>query len=259
MSQPQSLTGKTAIVTGSARGIGFAIAAKLAEAGATVVISDLDAAATKEAAAKIPGAHGIPCDVRDEEQVKSLVEQTVAATGGLHIMVPNAGVAKAEPLTSMDLAAWRRVMSVNLDGVFLAIRYAAPAIIAAGGGSIVTLGSVTATAGTPLIGHYAASKAAVVNLTQTAAVELRAHNVRVNAVLPGFVGTHLVTDEVENFEGMLGIPAGGFAALMDQKQGRLGTEDEVAEAVLFLADDQRSSFCTGTPLLLDGGLRASLF
>ncbi|WP_432168340.1 SDR family NAD(P)-dependent oxidoreductase [Streptomyces sp. bgisy031] len=254
----QTLTGKTAIVTGSVRGIGFAVASKLAEAGATVVISDLDESATKEAAAKIPGAHGIPCDVRDEEQVKSLVEQTVASTGALHIMVPNAGIAKAVPLTSMDLTAWRSVMSVNLDGVFLSVRYAAPAIIAAGGGSIVTVGSVTATAGSPLIGHYAAAKAAVVNLTQTAATELRAHNVRVNAVLPGFVGTHLVTDEAANFESLLGMPEGGFDALMDQKQGRLGTVDEVAEAVLFLADE-RSSFCNGTPLLLDGGLRASLF
>ncbi|MER7728167.1 glucose 1-dehydrogenase [Streptomyces sp. NPDC096323] len=254
----EDLSGKTAVVTGAANGIGFAIAARLAEAGASVVVSDIDESAAKAASDKIPGSMPFACDVRDENQVKALVEATVERFGALHVMVPNAGVAKAMPLVEMDLAAWREVTSVNLDGVFLAIRHAAPAIIAAGGGSIVTLGSVTALAGTPLIGHYAASKAAVVNLTKTAATELRAHNVRVNAVLPGFVGTHLVTSQVDSFEQQLGVPAGGFAALMDQKQGRLGTVEEVAEAVLFLAGD-RSSFCNGSGLLLDGGLNASLF
>jgi NAD(P)-dependent dehydrogenase (short-subunit alcohol dehydrogenase family) len=254
----QDLAGRTALVTGAANGIGFAIAARLAEAGANVVVSDIDEAAAKEAAQKIPGSFAHACDVRDEEQVQALVDATVDRFGALHVMVPNAGVAKAQPLVEMDLAAWRAVTSVNLDGVFLSIRYAAPAIIAAGGGSIVTIGSVTATAGTPLIGHYAASKAAVVNLTKTAATELRAHNVRVNAVLPGFVGTHLVTSQVDSFEQQLGVESGGFAALMDQKQGRLGTVEEVAEAVLFLASE-RSSFCNGSGLLLDGGLDASLF
>ncbi|NLU68785.1 glucose 1-dehydrogenase [Streptomyces sp. HNM0574] len=255
---PQQLSGKTAIVTGSATGIGFAIASRLAAEGANVVVSDIDEAAAKEASAKIPGSAAIACDVRDEDQVKALVEGSVERFGALHVMVPNAGVARAMPLVEMDLAAWREVTSVNLDGVFLAIRHAAPAIVAAGGGSIVTLGSVTALAGAPLIGHYAASKAAVVNLTKTAATELRSHNVRVNAVLPGFVGTQLVTGQAESFEEQSGMPAGGFAALMDQKQGRLGTVEEVADAVLFLAADS-ASFCNGTGLLLDGGLNASLF
>ncbi|MGQ4488228.1 SDR family oxidoreductase [Streptomyces sp. 372A] len=254
----QDLAGRTAVVTGAANGIGFAIARRFAEAGANVVLSDIDEAAVKEASERIPGSVAVACDVREEEQVKALVDAAVERFGALHVMVPNAGVATPAPIIGMDLAAWREVTSVNLDGVFLSIRYAAPAIIAAGGGSIVTLGSVTATAGTPLIAHYAASKAAVVNLTKTAATELRAHNVRVNAVLPGFVGTGLVTGSVDTFERQLGLPSGGFAALMDQKQGRLGTVEEVAEAVLFLAGD-RSSFCNGSGLLLDGGLDASLF
>ena len=146
---------------------------------------------------------------------------------------------------------------VNLDGVFLSIRYAAPAIIAAGGGSIVTLASVTATTGSPLIGHYAAAKAAVVNLTKTAATELRPYGVRVNALLPGFVGTDLVTAAAPGFEEILGLPAGGFDGLIAQKQGRYGTPGEVAEAALFFASS-RSSFCTGSELILDGGLDASL-
>lgn len=253
-----NLTGKTAIVTGAANGIGLAIAGHLAEAGANVVVSDVDEAAAKAAADQIPGSTAVACDVRDEEQVQALVDAAVSAYGALHVMVPNAGVAGVAPILEMDLAAWRAVTSVNLDGVFLSIRYAAPAIIASGGGSIVTIASVTATAGTPLVSSYAAAKAAVVNLTRTAAIELRDHGVRVNAVLPGFVETSLVTSSVGSFEQLLGLPEGGFAALIEQKQGRFGTVDEVARAVTFLASDD-SSFCNGAGLVLDGGLAASLF
>lgn len=254
----QHLADKTAIVTGAANGIGVAIATRLSEAGANVVIADLDEAAAKAVASDLPNATAVACDVRDEHQVQALVDTTVATYGGLHVMVPNAGVAAVAPIVGMDLADWRRVTSVNLDGVFLSIRYAAPAIIASGGGSIVTIGSVTATAGTPLCAPYAAAKAAVVNLTKTAATELRAHGVRVNAVLPGFVETSLVSDQVASFETALGMPSGGFGDLIAQKQGRYGTADEVARAVVFLAGEE-SSFCNGSGLVLDGGLVASLF
>lgn len=252
------LDGRTAIVTGAAGGIGLAIARRLCEDGAHVVVSDLDAAAAQAAADTLPRATAISCDVRDEAQVQALVDETVRRRGGLHVMVPNAGVAGVAPLVATDLAEWRRVTSVNLDGVFLCLRYAAPAIMASGGGSIVTVASVTATAGTPLVGPYGAAKAGVVNLTKTAAVELRAHGVRVNAVLPGFVETALVTAQVGTFEAALGLPDGGFAGLIAQKQGRFGTVREVADAVAFLAGPE-SSFCSGTGLVLDGGLDAGLF
>ena len=250
--------GKTAIVTGSAKGIGFAIAQHLSAAGANVVVSDIDEAGAKTAAEQIPRAVAIACDVRDEEQVKSLVDQAVATFGGLNIMVPNAGIGIVGPIVETDLAAWRAVTSINLDGVFLCLRYAAPAIIASGGGAIVPVASVTATAGSPLIASYAASKAAVVNLTKTAAVELGQLGVRVNCVLPGFVGTDLVNDRAPEFEAALGLPAGGFAEFIAQKQGRYGTVDEVAQAVCFLASEE-SSFCSGSGLALDGGLTAGLF
>jgi NAD(P)-dependent dehydrogenase (short-subunit alcohol dehydrogenase family) len=253
-----SLQGKSAIVTGAAKGIGLAIAQHLADAGAKVVISDIDEAGAKAAAEQIPGAVAVGCDVRDEDQVKSLVDQTVAAFGDLHLMVPNAGIGVVNPILETDLAAWRAVTSINLDGVFLCLRYSAPAIIASGGGAIVPVASVTALAGTPLIASYAASKAAVVNLTKTAAVELGPLGVRVNCVLPGFVGTDLVNDRAPEFEAALGLPAGGFPEFIAQKQGRYGTVDEVAKAVLFLAGDE-SSFCSGTGLALDGGLTAGLF
>jgi NAD(P)-dependent dehydrogenase (short-subunit alcohol dehydrogenase family) len=252
------LADKTAIVTGSAKGIGFAIAKQLSAAGANVVVSDVDEAGAKAAAEQIPRAVAIACDVRDEDQVKSLVDQTVATLGGLHVMVPNAGIGIVGPIVETDLAAWRAVTSVNLDGVFLSLRYAAPAIIASGGGAIVPVASVTGTAGSPLIASYAASKAAVINLTKTAAVELGPFGVRVNAVLPGFVGTDLVNDRAPEFEAALGLPTGGFGDFIAQKQGRYGTVEEVAQAVLFLASEE-SSFCSGSGLALDGGLTAGLF
>jgi NAD(P)-dependent dehydrogenase (short-subunit alcohol dehydrogenase family) len=253
------LQGKVALVTGAGKGLGRAIATRFAAEGATVVVSDIDADAARTTAAELPEGRGraITCDVRDEDQVRDLVERTVGQLGALHVLVPNAGVGSPCPLLGMDLATWRSVLSVNLDGVFLSLRYAAPAIIASGGGSIVMLASVTATTGSPLIGHYAAAKAAVVNLTKTAATELRPQNVRVNALLPGFVGTDLVTAARPRFEELLGLPSGGFDALIEQKQGRYGTPDEVAAAALFFASD-RSAFCTGSGLVLDGGLDASL-
>jgi NAD(P)-dependent dehydrogenase (short-subunit alcohol dehydrogenase family) len=188
------LNGKIAIVTGAGVGLGAAIARAFAAEGARVVVSDINPDTAKETAATIDGAIAVPADVTDESQVQALIEQTVTELGALHIMVANAGVGTPLPLLETSLADWRRTTAVNLDGVFLSIRYAAPAIIASGGGTIVTLSSITSVTGTPLMASYAASKAAVGNLTQTAAIELRPHGVRVNALLPGFIDTALVTD-----------------------------------------------------------------
>jgi NAD(P)-dependent dehydrogenase (short-subunit alcohol dehydrogenase family) len=251
------LEGKVAVITGAAKGIGKAIGEAYAAEGATVVISDIDEGLAKETASRITGASAIACDVRSEEQVKSLIDQTVAAHGGLHILVPNAGIGRPVPLLNMDYEEWRAVTSINLDGVFLAIRYGAPAIIASGGGAIVNICSITAQAGTPLIANYSAAKAGVMSLTQSAAVELRAQGVRVNAILPGFIETDLVNAAKPGFEQMLGFAEGQFDQVIAMKQGRYGTVEEVARMAVFLASD-RSSFSNGSPFVLDGGCRASL-
>jgi NAD(P)-dependent dehydrogenase (short-subunit alcohol dehydrogenase family) len=251
------LEGKIAIVTGAGKGIGKAICEAYGAEGATVVVSDIDEGAAKDVASGISGASAIACDVRSPEQVQALVDQTVSQHGGLHIMVPNAGIGRPVPLVAMDYDEWRAVTSVNLDGVFLCIRYGAPAIIASGGGCIVNICSITAQAAAPLIGHYQAAKAGVMSLTQTAAVELRNHGVRVNAVLPGFIDTEMVNNVKGDFESMLDLEAGGFDNVIAMKQGRYGTVAEVARMAVFLASD-RSSFSNGSPFVLDGGCRASL-
>lgn len=251
------MTAPVAIVTGSAKGIGLSIARHLTGRGYRVVVSDINTADAEVAAKELEGAVAIPCDVRDEDQVKALVDATVAHHGRLDLMVPNAGIGVVAPILETDLAAWREVTAVNLDGVFLSLRWAAPAIIASGGGSVVTIASVSGTTGTPLIASYAAAKAAVINLTKTAAIELREAGVRVNAVLPGFIATDLVTAAAPEFERNLGLETGAFGSVIEAKQGRFGLPEDVARTVGFLADPEQS-WMTGTALTLDGGMTASL-
>ena len=189
------------IVTGAGAGIGAAIARAFADEGARVVVSDIDAAAAEEVAASIDGAIAITADVTDETQVENLVARTVSTFGQLNVVVPNAGIATTTPLTETSFADWRKVMSVNLDGVFLTIRHALPELLKPGSGSIVTISSISGTTGSPLIGSYAAAKAAVRSLTQTLSAELRFHGIRANALLPGFIDTNLVTSHQRGFEG----------------------------------------------------------
>ena len=255
MNSPALLQDKVAIVTGAARGLGEAVARAYADEGARVVVSDIDVEGARRVAGSLPGAIAVGCDVRVPEQVEALVAAAVARHGRLDIMVPNAGVARVAPLTETSYEQWREVTSVNLDGVFLCLRYAAPAIIAAGGGHIIPMASVTAKAACALIGSYAAAKAGVMSLVQTAALELRAHKVQVNAILPGFIDTDLVKAHRGEFEQLLGIP--DFNAVIAQRQGRYGTPAEVAQLAVFLASG-RASFSNGSGFVLDGGVSSSL-
>lgn len=252
------LSDRVAVITGSARGIGAAIAERFVAEGARVVVSDLDETAARATADRIGAVDALGADVRDEEQVRSLFATVAQRHGGVHVVVANAGVGAPVPLLGMDLAAWRAVTSVNLDGVFLTVRYGGEAVAASGGGSVLTLSSVTATTGSPLIAHYAAAKAGVLNLTKTAAVELRSHGVRVNALVPGFIGTELVTRAAPEFEKLLGLPEGGFHSVLEQKQGRMGAVEDLVSAAVYLSSDADASWVTGAGLVLDGGLTSSL-
>ena len=254
-SASESLAGRVAVVTGAARGIGYEIARTYAARGAAVVIADVDESAAKTAAQALPGAAAQQCDVRDEHSVAELFERTVAEHGRVDIAVANAGIATVSPLLEMSFDTWRTMMSINLDGVFLTVQHAARAMIASrSAGSIITMASVTALAGVPLVGHYAAAKAGVVSLTKTAALELRPAGIRVNAILPGFAETELVTSNREQYSAALGVD---FDALIGRAQGGYVTVDDVAKLALFLAGE-RSRFSTGGAFVVDGGLTASL-
>ena len=251
-----SLAGKIAVITGAARGIGHQIATTYAAQGATVVLSDIDESAAKAAASTVPGSTAVRCDVRDQNSVAELFDSAASAHGKVDIAVANAGIATVSTLLEMSFDTWRTMMSTNLDGVFLTLQHAARAMIATQtAGSIITMASVTALAGVPLVGHYAAAKAGVVSLTKTAALELRPAGIRVNAILPGFAETELVTANREQYGATAGLD---FDSVIRQGQGGYVSVDDVASLALFLATD-RSKFCTGGAFVVDGGLSASLF
>ena len=255
MTNSDSLAGKIAVITGAAHGIGHQIARAYAAHGATVVLSDVEESAAKTAASALPGSVAVRCDVRDQTSVAELFDRAANEYGKVDIAVANAGIATVSPLLEMSFDTWRAMMSINLDGVFLTLQHAARAMIATQtAGSIITMASVTALAGVPLVGHYAAAKAGVVSLTKTAALELRPTGIRVNAILPGFAETELVTANREQYGATAGVD---FDSLIRQGQGGYVSVDDVANLALFLATD-RSSFCTGGAFVVDGGLTASL-
>ena len=242
------------VVTGAGRGLGAAVARELAARDMTVVVADIDDAAAQQVAVEIDG-DAVHCDVRQEDQVAALMAHAVERHGGLDVAVANAGVAGVGPLVEMSYEEFRRVTSVNLDGVFLTMKHAAAQMAPRGGGSIVAMASITALAGSPLIGHYAAAKAGVVSLAKTMAIELRDTGVRVNAVCPGFVDTEMVRDHKSALEsGLGGIDMDEVIAA---KQGRYGTPEEVAKLVAFVASS-RAAFSTASAFVIDGGARASL-
>jgi NAD(P)-dependent dehydrogenase (short-subunit alcohol dehydrogenase family) len=248
------LEGKRTLVTGAAQGLGEAIARLFAERGAKVAIADINVDAADRVAAEIgDGAIGIRCDVTDPADVRAAIEQTVQAFGGLDVLINNAGIEIGKPLPETSDEEFKRLMDINVTGVFYGIKYATPAL-AQSGGSIINMSSVAGLAGVPLLGAYCASKAAVLRLTQTAAVELRDAGIRVNAICPSFIKTEMVDRLVAPFEAATGA---NFDDLAAQAQGRLGTCEEVAETAAFLASDD-ASFITGTHYVLDNALTASV-
>ncbi len=259
--------GKVALVTGGARGLGGMSARKLAEAGAKVVITDLrekDAVKTLDAI-KAAGGEAVffKHDVASEEQWAAAVKFTVDTYGGLDVLLNNAGVGgAAKPLEELSLDAWRHLMSINLDGVFLGFKHAIPPMKARahlwpGGGSIISISSIMGFIGGSRAAAYCASKGGVRLLTKAAAIELAPAHIRVNSVHPGFIDT----PGLRMGEAVMNARSeGAFQRFIDDAVskhplGRLGEEQDIAHAVRFLASDD-SAFMTGTEMVVDGGYLA---
>ncbi len=241
--------GKTAVVTGAATGIGYAIAEALAESGATVIVADIDLTGASEAARSIgQGALAVKVDVTNHQDVEAMVAFAMEATGRLDMLVNNAGIAgPMEPIGTYAIEEWHKVIDVNLHGVFYGMRYAIPVMKETGGGAIVNMASILGSVGFVDASAYVASKHAVVGVTKAAALEHAADGIRVNCVGPGFISTELVKSALD--EATRDELAGAHAL------NRMGEPAEVASLVVYLLSDQ-AAFITGSYHVVDGGYTA---
>lgn len=250
----KQLPGRTAFITGGASGIGLATAELFGQDGASVFIADLESsegqARADELRARGMRCAFIPVDVTVEEDVRDAIGEVLAATGGLHSIVASAGIrGNQSDVSNVGFEEWRRVMAVNLDGVFLTLKHGVPALVASGGGTVVVVSSISATRGDAGWAPYAASKAGVVGLVRSAALESVKHNVRINAVCPGYVDTPMAEDFVQGSSlrrSFLGLR---------MPIGRIATAPEIAAVVHFLSTEQ-SSFLIGAAIPVDGGFTA---
>jgi NAD(P)-dependent dehydrogenase (short-subunit alcohol dehydrogenase family) len=256
LNQLISLEGRSAAVTGAARGLGLAVARRLAEAGAAVMIGDVDGVAAELAAAELAKQFGsdvlpMTVDVSDSSSVAGMADAVVSAWGAIDIWVNNAGVYPSTPILEMSDEDWDRVLDINLRGVFIGCREAARGMIHAGqGGVIVNMASIAGLGGRrPGVSHYVASKHGIVGLTKQLALELAKDGIRVLAVAP----TTILTPGVEVTAAGLAADAGvGIEELITGIMGRPGRPDDVARVVLFCASDL-SMFMTGSTVLVDAG------
>jgi NAD(P)-dependent dehydrogenase (short-subunit alcohol dehydrogenase family) len=239
--------GKVAIVTGAAQGIGRAIAQGLSNAGARVVIADLQGA--EEAAASFPNGVGVTADVADQDDVQRLVDEVVDRCGTIDVLVNNAGLyasLEMRPFDQIPLEEWRKVMDVNVASMFLTCRAVVPVMRKHGGGKIVNISSGTPFRGVPFLLHYVTSKGAIVAFTRALAKELGKDNVLVNCVAPGFTMSAGVEAHPEVIEKLRDVSVAARTLQRDQ------VPEDVVGAVVFLCGPG-SDFITGQSIVIDGG------
>jgi NAD(P)-dependent dehydrogenase (short-subunit alcohol dehydrogenase family) len=241
------LEGKVAIVTGSGRGIGRAVAEILAARGAAVLVNDLDAARAERTAAEIGGrAIAVPADVSKAAEVADLVGTAIARFGGVDILVNNAGMDRAAPIADITEEEWDRFMAVNLKSVFLCSKAVLPSMIERGGGRIVSLASIVARQGALNGGiHYATTKAGILGFTRTLARQIAKHGITVNAIAPGVVDTDLIRENVK--------PEMRERLIQAIPLGRLAETRDIAGTIAFLVSDE-AAYLTGATLDVNGGL-----
>jgi NAD(P)-dependent dehydrogenase (short-subunit alcohol dehydrogenase family) len=250
-----NLEGKIALVTGGASGIGRASALAFAGVGAKVIVADVTIEGGEETAHIIEKANGeaifLKTDVSNPTEVRTTIKKAVALYGSLDCILNNAGIqGKMTSMAACTEENWDRVIDINLKGVWLCMKYEIPFMREQGGGSIINMASIAGLrSGLQLLSTYIASKHAVVGLTKAAAVEYAKAGIRVNAICPGFIETPMIENDpqqVSDFESWIQtvVPA-----------GRLGTPEEVAEAVIWLSSDA-ASFINGHTLVVDGGFMA---
>ncbi len=251
----ERIAGKVAIITGAAGGIGAATAELFVREGASVLVADLNPAAAQATARRISAnglqARAVEVDTQDETAVQAMVQTVLDTWGRLDILINNAGVASGVSVLSVTDEEFDRVVAINLKGPLLCCKHALPAMLEAGGGSIVNVASISSTCGIPGQAIYASSKAGALQLTRQLAIEFAGRNIRVNAVSPGTIETPMI-------DALLADPARRPKLdwlLARHPIGRFGRPEEVAAAILFLASDE-ASFITGANLAVDGGYTA---
>lgn len=246
----ESLKGKTALITGSSRGIGRGCALVLARCGCNIVVNYVESLEKAQTLIKETRELGVEslsvrADVSREQDVKLLIESTVNTFGGIDILVNNAGIHQHLKTWELSLEDWNRVIATNLTGVFLCSREAVIHMKKVRSGSIINISSCVAFTGTDHEIHYASSKAGIVGFTKSLALEAAPYGIRVNAVSPGFFATDMVLPLITNEERK--------ALEATVPLGRLGTPEEIGDAVAFLASD-RARYITGETLHVNGGV-----